>query len=158
MDQQERAQQVEIYERIIRIARGGKIDALKRIEDALRQEIEALDSQLFELTAAGERINVKAKFEEYWQARPRRDGPDPKVPAEKEFIKAVRRGANPDRIIQGAMRCAQVERRKVNTIYIPQAVKWLRDKRWDDYAPALPVDPKEAKRLEAIEDMKRFGL
>jgi hypothetical protein len=72
-------------------------------------------------------------FEEFWKAYPRRMGANPKAPAEKLFAAAVKSGADPAEIIAGATRCATVDAAKINTEYIPQAVKWLRDKRWRDY-------------------------
>lgn len=78
------------------------------------------------------------KFEDFWKAYPRRAGANPKAPAEKLFVAAVKSGADPADIIAGAKRCAVVDAGKINTEYIPQAVKWLRDKRWRDYLEADP--------------------
>lgn len=72
-------------------------------------------------------------FEEFWKAYPRREGANPKDPAAKLFHAAVKSGEDPERIIAGAKRCASVEAKNIGTPYIPQAVKWLRDKRWKDY-------------------------
>jgi hypothetical protein len=74
-------------------------------------------------------------FEEFWKVYPRRDGANPKAPAGKLFSAAVKAGADPKEIIEAAKRCSQREAKNIGTPYIPQAVKWLRDKRWLDYGP-----------------------
>jgi hypothetical protein len=74
-------------------------------------------------------------FDRFWNAYPRRDGANPKAPARKAFIAAVKAGTAPEAIIAGALHCAEADSEKVNTPYIPQAVRWLRDRRWEDYAP-----------------------
>jgi uncharacterized protein YdaU (DUF1376 family) len=79
-------------------------------------------------------------FEEFWKAYPRRDGANPKEPARKVFVAAVKSGADPQEIIAGARACAARDREKIGTPYTPQAVKWLRDQRWRDYAPEAPGD------------------
>lgn len=75
------------------------------------------------------------KFEAAWQAYPRRDGGNPKAPAAKLFRAAVKAGDDPDEIIEGIKRFAVAEQRNIGTPYIPQMVKWLRDRRWLDYGP-----------------------
>jgi hypothetical protein len=75
------------------------------------------------------------KFEEAWQGYPRRDGGNPKAPAAKRFLSAVKAGADPQIIIDGVKRYAIAEARNVGTPYIPQMVKWLGDQRWLDYGP-----------------------
>lgn len=78
------------------------------------------------------------KFEEAWRAYPRRDGGNPKAPAAKLFLSAVKAGEDPSAIIDGIRRFAAAEARNVGTPYIPQMVKWLRDKRWLDYGQDQP--------------------
>lgn len=79
-------------------------------------------------------------FEEFWKAYPKRDGANPKAPAHKAFAAAVKSGADPQAIIAGARLCASRDAAKVGTPYIPQAVKWLRDRRWEDYRSDPPRD------------------
>lgn len=79
------------------------------------------------------------KFEEAWRGYPRRDGGNPKPPAEKIFLAAVKAGADPQEIIDGAKRFAIAEVKNVGTPYIPQMVKWLRDKRWLDYGASAEI-------------------
>jgi hypothetical protein len=79
------------------------------------------------------------EFEEAWQAYPRREGGNPKHPAAKLFLAAVKAGEEPQAIIDGAKRFAIAESRNVGTTYIPQMVKWLRDRRWLDYGATAEV-------------------
>lgn len=79
-------------------------------------------------------------FDEFWKAYPKRDGANPKAPARKAFFAAVKAGTEPSKIIAGALSCAVRDRDKIGTPYIPQAVKWLRDKRWEDYAATGPPE------------------
>jgi uncharacterized protein YdaU (DUF1376 family) len=72
-------------------------------------------------------------FEEFWKSYPRRQGANPKTPAFKAFDAVVKSGTDPAAIIAGARRCAIADRDKIGTPFIPQAVKWLRDRRWEDY-------------------------
>ena len=75
------------------------------------------------------------KFEEAWQGYPKRDGGNPKAPAAKRFLAAVKAGADPQEIIDGVRRYAAAEAKNVGTPFIPQMVKWLGDQRWLDYGP-----------------------
>jgi len=75
-------------------------------------------------------------FEDFWKAYPKRQGANPKAPARALFAAAVKAGADPGDIVAGARRCAEQDRDKIGTRFIPQAVTWLRDRRWEDYAGA----------------------
>lgn len=79
------------------------------------------------------------RFEEFWEAYPKRDGANPKAPAQKVYAAAVKAGIEQQEIIDGAKACAKKDRDKIGTPYIPQAVKWLRDKRWGDYKSSVNV-------------------
>lgn len=81
---------------------------------------------------------VDKDFQEFWKSYPKRDGANPKAPARKLFLAAVKAGTEPAVIVAGAQACALKDREKIGTPFIPQAVKWLRDRRWEDYGgPAL---------------------
>lgn len=73
------------------------------------------------------------KFEEAWRGYPRREGANPKAPAAKRFLAAVKAGTDPQTIIDAVGRYAIAESRNVGTPYIPQMRKWLVDQRWLDY-------------------------
>jgi hypothetical protein len=90
---------------------------------------------------------VDAKFEEFWKERPRRDGDDPRKPAEKKFKALVKTGVDPDVIISGAKLAAAAARERGNygTKFVPQTVKWLNDQRFIDYAAAAFTEADETK-------------
>lgn len=81
------------------------------------------------------------RFDELRKAYPKRKGGDPGPPAAKLFLAAVKAGTDPQIIIDGAKRFAVEESQNINTPYIPQLVKWLRDKRWLDYANGTASQP-----------------
>ncbi len=101
-----------------------------------------------EAEAEAEKIKIVArapkdeKFEELRKAYPRRKGGDPGPPAAKLFLAAVKAGTDPQVVIDGAKRFAVEEAQNINTPYIPQLVKWLRDKRWLDYGSTNGVPVK----------------
>jgi hypothetical protein len=79
------------------------------------------------------------KFEEFWKIYPKRKGDNPKAPARKLFFALVKQGVDPDSIIRGLRLAVEKNRDKIGTEFIPQAVKWLRDRRWEDYTDAPDV-------------------
>lgn len=89
--------------------------------------------------------------EEFWRNYPRREGANPKAPARKAFIIAVKNGNPPAAIVAGAQRYAAslAKSSQVGTKYVAQAVTWLHQKRWEDYpddtatttGPPAPPDP-----------------
>lgn len=101
------------------------------------------------------------KFEEFWKERPRRDGDDPRKPAEKKFHALVKTGVDPDVIISGAKlaSAAARERSIYGTKYVPQTVKWLNDQRFVDYAAeAYNTAPSQGIDWDAVlTSYKKFG-
>lgn len=93
--------------------------------------------------APATRTGQPDRFDEFWRSYPKREGANPKEPARKAFIAALKAGAEADEIIAGSRQCAERDADKIGTPYIPQAVKWLRDKRWQDYAPVSDTGPPE---------------
>lgn len=80
-------------------------------------------------------------FEKFWKAYPSRGtAANPKAPARKLFEQAVKAGADPEAIIAAAAARAGVDAAKVGTEFIPQAVKWLRDRRWEDHQPLAVIE------------------
>jgi uncharacterized protein YdaU (DUF1376 family) len=77
-----------------------------------------------------------SRFDEFWQAYPRRDGPNPRQPAEKKFSALVKSGIDPEFLIGEVRKFAGAEssRGNVGTRFIPQAVTWLNQQRWADHA------------------------
>lgn len=77
--------------------------------------------------------------ERFWQAYPSRgDAANPKAPALEKFARAVKSGVDPEAIIAAAGRYAEIERTagRAGTEKIAQAVTWLNQRRWGDYADA----------------------
>jgi uncharacterized protein YdaU (DUF1376 family) len=94
----------------------------------------------------------------FWREYPKRKGANPKAPAEKLFSSAVKSGVPATQIIEALAAGVGYDREKIGTEYIPQAVKWLRDRRWED---AAVIDGAElAKRAEnrAIAEAKGYRL
>jgi hypothetical protein len=74
-------------------------------------------------------------FADFWLAYPRREGPNPKKPARLVFERLVAKGANPQRIISEARLLAKEH--PTPTRFVPQAVTWLNQERFDDAEPVL---------------------
>lgn len=77
------------------------------------------------------------RFPDFWAVYPRKVG---KQAAEKNWAKAVKGGADPQAIIDGALAYAyECRLRDQDKIKYPQG--WLTDGRWmDERAPTLPID------------------
>lgn len=88
-------------------------------------------------------------FEEFWEARPRRKGADPKEPARKLYEVAAKT-VPPAELLAALKRYKVAEADHANTPYLPQMVKWLRDKRWNDYPQITLVVVPEAVDWDAI--------
>lgn len=83
----------------------------------------------------------QSAFQEFRSVYPKRKGANPWVPAEKSFDKAVKR-TQPQTIIDAAKVYAaeQASLGHIGTPYVCQAVTWLNQQRWKDYASkALPT-------------------
>lgn len=94
-------------------------------------------------------------FDEFWNAYPKRDGANPREPARKAFFAAIKSGTDPTEIVAGAHACAAKDRDKIGTKFIPQAVTWLHQRRWKDYATTGPptstgeTDEQRVARVQA---------
>lgn len=77
-----------------------------------------------------------SRFEEFWQAYPRRDGPNPRKPAEQRFATLVKSGVDQQTMIDAAKELCEAEQKRGNigTRFIPQALTWLNQQRWSDHA------------------------
>lgn len=85
-----------------------------------------------------QRKRYDEKFVELWTVYPKRQGENPKAPAEKHFRSAVSSGADPDTIIAAVKRYGADLKSagKWGTQYVAQAVTWLKQRRWEGYAVA----------------------
>lgn len=75
------------------------------------------------------------RFEEFWKVYPKRVG---KPAAQRNFARAVKAGADPQEIIEGARRYA--ESKAVADGFVKHPQGWLTDERWKDEA-AEPTQP-----------------
>lgn len=96
---------------------------------------------------------VDEVFEEFWKAYPKRDGANPKQPARKKFASALKSGTSLEEIQQGARRYrAECDaKRLTGTSLVAQAVTWLNQARWGDYAPAVPPKARGDPTPEQLE-------
>jgi hypothetical protein len=96
-----------------------------------------------------------SRFDEFWKAYPRRDGPNPRKPAESRFNTLVKTGLDPEMLIAEAKKLAVEEgkRGNVGTRFIPQAATWLNQQRWSDHAAVAflvaELSPAERAKAEA---------
>jgi hypothetical protein len=105
----------------------------------------------------------ESKFEEFWSAYPRRDGPNPRKPAEQKFNALAKTGVDPDVMIAGAKQLAVEESRrgKIGTQFVAQAVTWLNQQRWSDHAAsAFTADDGMVEVLDQLqlEAWDAYGL
>ncbi|WP_448206475.1 hypothetical protein [Azospirillum sp. sgz302134] len=87
---------------------------------------------------------VDAKFEEFWSAMPKRGrANNPKKPAREKFARFVKKGVKPDEIISGARVYASAMRQsgKDGTEFVQQAVTFLNQEIWRDYANVEQLEP-----------------
>lgn len=162
-----------------RINATGKVDLALLVERGfilLDQPLQGVEQDASEMLAKclsreeGERENIEQKniravakatrpnadFEEFWEARPRRKGADPKDPARKLYEIAAKT-VPPAELLSALKRYAAIESEHVSTPYLPQMVKWLRDKRWCDY-PEITVQETKGTDWDAIcISFKKFG-
>jgi hypothetical protein len=114
--------------------------------DSIDRDTETLDLDLGSRTrdlgsrtgrAVARSTGGRTKFDEFWEAYPKRQGRDPKAPSKKKFDAAVASGVDPDAIIRAARSYReQLEASgKLGTQYVARAVTWLTDHSWEDYQP-----------------------
>jgi hypothetical protein len=81
-------------------------------------------------------------FDRFWSTYPKRgSASNPRKPAVEKFSRLVKAGADPEAIIAGAQHYAEVERQagRAGTEKIAQAITWLNQERWRDYAEVVSV-------------------
>lgn len=70
-----------------------------------------------------------SRFNEFWDAYPKREGRNPKKPAKLKFDGAIKRGDNANEIIAGAARYAQMV---TDPKFVAMAQTWLNQESWKD--------------------------
>lgn len=99
-------------------------------------------------------------FERFWEAYPKRGtASNPKKPARDRFDRLVRDGTDPEIMIAAAKRFCAIEREagRYGTEKVAQALTWLNQSRYADYAesaPARSTGP-PAPGLPSDEDLRR---
>jgi hypothetical protein len=99
---------------------------------------------------------TEGDFEGFWEAYPKRDGSNPRKPAQQKYDIAIRDGADPQAMLAGVMAYAAEQQRKgkLGTEFVMQATKFLNQEVWRDYLdkPAT-ADAKPGKAtIESIPD------
>ncbi len=96
-----------------------------------------------------------SRFEEFWAEVPKRDGDNPRKPAEKKFDALVKSGVDPQLMIDGMRQaCAEYRRRgEWGTRFVPMTVTWLNSQRWIDAAAVAY----ENKLAEAVVSTKFYA-
>ena len=75
-------------------------------------------------------LGLEEKFKEFYRVFPKKVAPDA---AKRNFLRAVKAGADPDDIIAGAERYAKhVQAKGTERGYIKNPQGWLTDKRWEE--------------------------
>ena len=75
--------------------------------------------------------NASERFEEFWKAYPRRaPHSNPKKPAKQKFLEVTKK-VDPQVLIDAVKAYART-RENEDPRFTVQAIKWLRDERWDD--------------------------
>lgn len=115
------------------------VTSQERLCDTPETETEA-NTDKKDISAVAKATRPAERFEEFWRERPRRKGDDPRKPAEDQFARLVKSGEDPNAIIAGVKlaRLAYARDGKIGTEYVPQMQKWLRDRRYRDFAEDPP--------------------
>ena len=87
------------------------------------------------------------QFEQFWKAYPSRgdNKPNPKKPARAKFSAAVKKGTDPADILRGVKNFVSAEQANgTEPRFIPMAITWLNQERWEDYQTAPSIGQKES--------------
>lgn len=109
--------------------------------------------------APATRPKEPSRFDEFWKAYPKRDGDNPRKPAEAKFNALVKTGLDPQMLIDAIRKYAIDNAGKVGTPYIPQAQTWLNQQRWTDHAAVAALHaltPTEFTIEDAVKQWARF--
>jgi hypothetical protein len=93
--------------------------------------------------------DIEDAFERFWEAYPKRDGPNPRKPALAKFKIACRK-VDPENLIQAAEKyAAEIDQqesteRNYSRKFVAQATTWLNQARWEQYPME---DPDEVYRV-----------
>ncbi len=135
----------------------------QRKEEGGKKEKKEVKQKNSRSVADATRPSEHPRFEEFWRSFPRRDGPNPRKPAEQKFSALAKTGVDPETMIAGAKQLSIDESRRGNigTRFVAQAVTWLNQQRWSDHAAAVFVlddgliDVREDQQLAAWDEYGR---
>lgn len=126
-----------------------------------RKEVGGRREEVEESSQTPSAPSASDSFERFKRSYPRRDGANPWQPAEKKFLALVKTGVDPEVMIRGAVNLAQEEgaRGNVGTKFIPQAVTWLNQQRFQDYAVSAfqPIIQNKIPLEDAVEQYAKTG-
>jgi hypothetical protein len=140
-----------------------KQDALPEREKETEVETEVETEKEADARAKDRTVRAPSRFDEFWQAYPRRDGPNPRKPAEVKFNALVQTGLDPEMLIAAVCKLASDEaaRGNVGTRFIPLASTWLNQQRWADHAAVAVAAALAAPSMSietALDQYVRLGI
>lgn len=99
-------------------------------------------------------------FQKFKAAWPKRDGANPWLPAEKKFLALVKTGVDPEIMIEAAKSLAREEsaRGNIGSKFVPQAITWLNQQRFQDHAAISFEDPQRVDWDAICVSYKRTGI
>jgi hypothetical protein len=121
---------------LTREARVGDASATPLVQDQGEGKGREQEGKGTDIGTRGARVREPDAFEDFKKAYPKREGANPWPPARKLYLAALKAGATPDEILHGVRRLTERERKNIGTPYIPQAVKWLRNRGWEELEDA----------------------
>lgn len=138
----------------------GSCDVTETAQNRTEAETEKRDSRSI---VSDRPARAPSRFDEFWKAYPRRDGPNPRKPAETKFEALVRTGLDPQTLIDAARKLASDEtaRGNIGTRFIPQAQTWLNQQRWSDHAAVAALQAIDGGGMtveQALAQFARFGV
>lgn len=95
-------------------------------------------------------------FEEFWQAYPSRGkNANPKTPARKAFLAAIKAGADPKALIAAVKAGQGTNAHRTGTEFVPRATTWLSERRWTD-TPTADVVQLKPGQFHAMLDSPQY--
>jgi hypothetical protein len=124
-----------------------------------REEVGGRREEVEESSPTPSAPSSSEAFSRFKAAYPRRDGANPWQPAEKKFKALVKTGVDPEVMIAAASSLAREEaaRGNIGTKFIPQAITWLNQQRFQDYAVGAFDDHAELDWDAVLTSYKKFG-
>lgn len=134
-------------------------EALASSQTNQRREEKSIEENNITAVPSARAAKPSEDFQKFWASYPKRDGANPKHPAEKVFAAAVKSGTAPAEIIGAADRYRSQMRSKQQegTPYVQQAQNWLKQRRWQDY-PAGEASAADNIPRETLERTYRACL